>query len=80
MSYNFGPLNDGLFRCELSDVSHLQASLSELEAKEGFIYSPIRMVSTFYHTLSGFFLNFIQNRVNVFALGFPEFLFEQPLS
>ena len=52
MSYNYGPLSDGLFMCELSDKSHLQASSNELETRDGFIYRPIIMVTKIYETNS----------------------------
>jgi len=44
VSYNYCPVNDGLFLCELNDVSHLQALSNELKDKDGFIYSPIYKV------------------------------------
>ena len=49
MSFNYGPLNDDLFVCELSDTHHLQVSSSELETRDGFIYRPIDMVSKLCH-------------------------------
>ena len=41
VSYNYGPLNHGLFLCELSDKIHLQTESNDLEANSGFTYSPI---------------------------------------
>lgn len=49
VSYNYGPHNDGLFRCELSDKIHLQASTNELETRSGFIYRQILTVSKTYN-------------------------------
>ena len=48
VSYNYGPDNDGLFWCELSDKIHSQASLNELETRHEFIYRPILKVSKTY--------------------------------
>ena len=45
VSYNYGPLNDESFLCELNDKSHLQVSSNELDARGGFIYRPIFKVS-----------------------------------
>ena len=41
VAYNYGPLNDGIFLCELNDKIHLQVASKELEARNGFIYCPI---------------------------------------
>jgi len=49
VSYNYGPLNDGAFLCELSDKIHLQTQSNELEARSGFTYSPIFKVSRIYY-------------------------------
>ena len=48
VSYNYGPGNDGLFLCELNNMSHLQASSNELEDRDGFTYSPIFKVGRTY--------------------------------
>ena len=48
VSYNYGPGNDGLFLCELNNMSHLQASSNELECRDGFIYSPMFKVGRTY--------------------------------
>ena len=48
VSYNYGPGNDGLFLCELNNMSHLQASSNELEYRDGFIYSPMFKVGRTY--------------------------------
>ena len=48
VSYNFGPLNDGSFLCELSGKSHLQAPSNELKERYEIIYRPIFMVRTLY--------------------------------
>ena len=42
MAYNYGPVNDESFVCELSDS---QPSLGDLESRIGFIYRSIHMVS-----------------------------------
>ena len=44
-SYNYGPLEDGSFLCEINDKNHFQVSSSEMMARSSFIYSPI-FVST----------------------------------
>ena len=49
VSYNYGPVNDGLFLCELNNMSHLQASSNELKDKEGFIYGPLYKVGRTYN-------------------------------
>ena len=45
VSYNYGPLEDGNFLCELNDKTHLQVPPNDLEAKDDYIYSPIIAVS-----------------------------------
>ena len=45
MSYNYGPLNDESFLCELNDKSHSQTSPNELNTRDGFIYRPIFKVN-----------------------------------
>ena len=45
MSYNYGPAEDELYLCEVSDKSHLQVSSDELEERHGFIYRPVTPVS-----------------------------------
>ena len=45
MSYNYGPLEDGFFLCEINDKHHLQVPLNEFLARDGFIFRPI-LVST----------------------------------
>lgn len=45
VSYNYGPLDGGLYLCELSDKIHEQSSPNELQAKNGFIFSQIFVVS-----------------------------------
>nr|XP_058963040.1 neurogenic locus notch homolog protein 1-like [Pocillopora verrucosa] len=40
VSYNYGPLSDGTFTCELNDRTHLQVPDS-LEDKSGFLYTEI---------------------------------------
>ena len=42
VAYNYGPVNDESFVCELSDS---QPSLGDLESRIGFIYRSIHMVS-----------------------------------
>ena len=49
MSYNYGPLNDGFFLCELGDKIHLQTQSNDLEARSGFTYSSIFKVSRIYY-------------------------------
>ena len=46
VSYNYGPLGNGNFLCELSDKTHLQVPSDDLEAKDDYIYKPI-IVSIF---------------------------------
>ncbi|XP_020614084.1 protein kinase C-binding protein NELL2-like [Orbicella faveolata] len=41
VSYNYGPAEDELYLCELSDKNHLQVPSDELEARRGFIYRPV---------------------------------------
>ena len=45
VSYNYGPAEDELYLCELSDMNHLQVSSDELEERQGFIYRPVNPVS-----------------------------------
>lgn len=45
VSYNYGPIDDGLLLCELNDKNHSQVSSSKMIQRSGFIYSPI-FVST----------------------------------
>ena len=45
VSYNYGPAEDELYLCELSDKNHLQIPSVELEARHGFIYRPVTPVS-----------------------------------
>ena len=45
MSYNYGPAEDELNLCELSDKNHLQVPSDELEERQGFIYRPVTPVS-----------------------------------
>lgn len=45
VSYNYGPAEDELYLCELSDKNHLQVPSDELEARRGFIYRPVTPVS-----------------------------------
>lgn len=40
-SYNYGPVEDELYLCELSDKNHLQVPSDELEARYGFMYRPV---------------------------------------
>ena len=49
VSYNYGPLNDELSVCELSDTHHSQVSSSELESRDHFIYRSIYKVRKLYH-------------------------------
>ena len=44
-SYNYGPEENGLYLCELSDKNHLQVPSNELEARHGFTYRPVIPVS-----------------------------------
>ena len=41
VSYNFGPLGDGTFKCELSNRTRLQVSSSYFENQKDFIYRAI---------------------------------------
>jgi len=41
VSYNYGPAEDDLHLCELSDKNHLQVSSDDLEGRQGFIYRPV---------------------------------------
>ena len=45
VSYNYGPEEDELYLCELSEKNHLQVLSDELEARHGFIYRPVSPVS-----------------------------------
>ncbi|CAH3167206.1 unnamed protein product, partial [Pocillopora meandrina] len=41
VSYNYGPLGDGTFTCELSNRTHLQVSPSYFEYRNGSLYRSI---------------------------------------
>ena len=41
VSYNYGPLGDGTFTCELSNRTHLQVSPSYFEYRNDFLYRAI---------------------------------------
>lgn len=41
VSYNYGPLEDGSFLCELNEKHHLQVPSNEFTARDGYIYSRI---------------------------------------
>ena len=41
VSYNYGPLGDGTFTCELSNRNHLQVSPSYFEFSNDFLYREI---------------------------------------
>ena len=41
VSYNYGPLGDGTFTCELSNRTHLQVSPSYFEYRNGSLYRAI---------------------------------------
>ena len=45
VSYNYGPAEDELYLCELSDKNPLQVPSDELEERHGFIYRPVTPVS-----------------------------------
>ena len=45
VSYNYGPAEDELYLCELSDKNHLQVPSDELEERHGFLYRPVAPVS-----------------------------------
>lgn len=48
-SYNYGPVDNELYLCELNDKNHLQVPSDELEARDGFIYRLVFPVSKLKH-------------------------------
>ena len=41
VSYNYGPLEDGSFLCEVNEKHHLQAPSNDFAARDGYVYSRI---------------------------------------
>ena len=74
VSYNYGPLSDGTFTCELNDRTYLQVPDS-LEDKSGFVYTEIFVSTAWWHAVLIYKGDQFTNKKNSDIVLFPSMLF-----